>query len=175
MAKPLYTLLLTTETEETELHFTDYELLLSSKAALLGEHIPGLTVTEKPATHMSFERAASAVDYARLWASSTGVEVDEAVEEQPAHEPETFKAEGTRADQIMKLLARPEGVSLAEGSELLGILPASVGALISVTTRKRSKQVQLSEGRYRLVRATPRRGSGANTSATGRETRSSMH
>jgi hypothetical protein len=58
----------------------------------------------------------------------------------------------TRGDEVVGLLRRKNGATIAEMVTLFGLQPHSLRAIISVESRKRGLKVELPEqGRYRLL------------------------
>lgn len=58
----------------------------------------------------------------------------------------------TRGDEVVELLSRKNGATIAEMSTRFGLQPHTLRAIISVESRKRGLTVQRPEqGRYRLV------------------------
>ena len=57
----------------------------------------------------------------------------------------------SRADTLIALLQRPNGVSLEELTTTFGIQPHSVRAQVSVETRKRGLKVHCKKGHYTLA------------------------
>lgn len=62
-------------------------------------------------------------------------------------------ATGTKADQLVAMLQRPQGASIAELVEAFGIQPHSATARISVETRRRGLKAKLADGRYTVTAA----------------------
>jgi hypothetical protein len=56
-----------------------------------------------------------------------------------------------RADQVLAMLRRKDGVSIAELMEAFGVLPHSARAMISVYSRAAGVRAELREGRYRAT------------------------
>ena len=69
----------------------------------------------------------------------------------PSRAAKATKAGPTRGEQVLVLLRRPEGATIAEMVKLFGLQPHSVRAVISVKSRKQGVKVELiGRAHYRI-------------------------
>lgn len=147
MSKPLFTLCISFGDVKLPVFFEEYNVLLSTKAALVDAGIPGITAEEDSTTRHVFLKPSSAVAHLRLWVDSLAGHAREEVQ------PEEETTEGVgRKEETLALMKRAEGVTLDELAHRFGILRNSASALPGLAARKFGYEVVKSNGRYTAVK-----------------------
>lgn len=129
--------------DSMNIYFATPSALLQTKK-LLADALPQVLAAEDMNLRILMADPNEAVDLVTLWYEGLG-----GARAEPTEEPDVNA--GTKAEQLIALIKRPEGVSVQELVDRFGVKPKSATARISVETRKRGLHAVITDGRYHVA------------------------